>query len=309
MLMQTKLLQLRIKHLALLDKIATAGSLHGAASSMHLSQPALSNMLQEIEAIFGTQLFIRTQKGLVANNVGEALIWRARLILNELTHANNEVAEILNGKIEIILGVTPMMMLEIIPRSLAVINDTIPNLKIVFIERNVPTLLNELALGKIDIVLSSLPHDASIVHEKEVFEYIHLFEEKLCVLARKEHMLASKKQVSWTDLTNAQWVLPVDSSLTRHNFCRAFILRNLTPPEPKYISSSFHSNVRIIGHTDCLMVAPLSVGKHYALIGMVKMLNINFPKEETSISIIRKKNRLQTEAEKTIISIFSELLS
>lgn len=307
--MDTKFLQLRIKHLALLDAIATSGSLHAAAKVLHLTQPALTNMLQEVESIFGAQLFVRNKKGLTANSVGSALIWRARLILNELSRAGGEVTEILNGRREITIGLTPMMMLEVVPKALGAINNSMPNLRIVFVERNVPTLLDELAQGKIDIVLGSLPYDASVVHEKAAFEYIRLFEEKLCVMARDGHALAQKKRVNWTDLTEAAWVLPTDGSLTRRNFNKGFIQHDISPPEPKYVSSSFHSNVRIISHTDCLMVAPLSVGKHYTSIGLVKVLNISFPKADNPISIILKKTRIRTETENKIISIFLEYFS
>lgn len=191
--MRAKLQQLRIKHLTLLDGIGSLGSLHAVASAMHMTQPALTNMLQEIEAIFGAPLFVRSKRGLTANSVGTALIWRARLILNELARADSEVTEILGGRIEITMGVTPMMMLEIIPSALAEIEKAMPKLRLTFVERNVPTLLSELAQGKIDIVLSSVPHDDSAIHEKEAFEYLYLFDEELCVMVRNGHELASKK--------------------------------------------------------------------------------------------------------------------
>lgn len=299
---------MRIKHLALLDAIATSGSLHGAAKVMHLTQPALTSMLHEIESIFGTPLFVRTKKGLAANTVGTTLIGRARLILNELTRADNEVVQILNGKIEFTMGVTPMMMLEIVPRALHSINLIMPNLKLVFVERNVPILLEELAQGKIDMVLASFPFDSSYGHETDAFEYIRLFEEKLCVLVRHGHPLIAKKRVTWSDIAKAQWVLPVQSTLTWRNFSRAFIQRSMTPPEAKYVSSSFHSNIRLIAHTDCLMVAPLSVGKHYSGIGLVEVLDLPFPKAPNPVSIILKKNRVQNEPEKKIISIFLKQL-
>ncbi len=301
--MRTKLQQLRIKHLTLLDGIGSLGSLHAVAAAMHMTQPALTNMLQEIEAIFGTPLFVRSKRGLAANSVGTALIWRARLILNELARADSEVTEILGGRIEITMGVTPMMMLEIIPSALAEIEKAMPNLRLTFVERNVPTLLGELAQGKIDIVLSSVPHDDSATHEKEAFEYLYLFDEELCVMVRNEHELASKKTIDWNELATAQWVLPVEGSLTRRSFSMAFIQRNLTPPEPKYTSSSFHSNARIVARTDCLMVAPSTVGRHYASIGLVKMLDLDFSKRNNPIAFILRKNRVRTEAEDKIISI------
>ena len=53
---------LRIRHLKLLEEAVALGSLHKAAAALHVSQPAASAMLQEIEGAFST-ISVRDAKG------------------------------------------------------------------------------------------------------------------------------------------------------------------------------------------------------------------------------------------------------
>ncbi|TAM53956.1 MAG: LysR family transcriptional regulator, partial [Burkholderiaceae bacterium] len=52
--------RLRLRHLELLVALAEAGTMRGAAERLHLSQPAISKMLNEIESGFGVRLFDRS---------------------------------------------------------------------------------------------------------------------------------------------------------------------------------------------------------------------------------------------------------
>ncbi len=56
------LTQLRIRHFKLIESLVSVGSLHKAARALHLSQPAASAMLKEVEEALGATLFERTRK-------------------------------------------------------------------------------------------------------------------------------------------------------------------------------------------------------------------------------------------------------
>src|SRR5438067_968757 len=76
--------QLRIRHLRLVETLVSAGSLHKAATELHLSQPAASAMLQEVEGALGAKLFDRTHKGVTLTARGTTALARLRAVLVEL---------------------------------------------------------------------------------------------------------------------------------------------------------------------------------------------------------------------------------
>ena len=54
--------------------LAEEKNMRKAAERLFLTQPALSQRLQSIEKEWGTQLFLRSQRGLTATPVGELVI-------------------------------------------------------------------------------------------------------------------------------------------------------------------------------------------------------------------------------------------
>lgn len=73
----------------ILKVLAEEGNMRKAAERLFLSQPALSQRLQSIEKDWGTQLFLRSQKGLTPTPAGELVIQHA----NEMIVRREEVYE------------------------------------------------------------------------------------------------------------------------------------------------------------------------------------------------------------------------
>lgn len=51
--------------------VTEAGTVRGAAFCLHVSQPAVSRALQELETVLSLKLFERASRGMVATPVGE----------------------------------------------------------------------------------------------------------------------------------------------------------------------------------------------------------------------------------------------
>ncbi len=61
--------------------LAEHGSFVRAAAALHISQPALSRSIQNLERRFGSELFLRTATGVVPTDLGRIYIERARELL------------------------------------------------------------------------------------------------------------------------------------------------------------------------------------------------------------------------------------
>ena len=75
---------LEARHLRLIVAIADGGSMMAAARLLHVTQPALSRQLSELERRLGTPLFTRLHNRLQITDAGEQLLAGARRILAEL---------------------------------------------------------------------------------------------------------------------------------------------------------------------------------------------------------------------------------
>lgn len=86
-------LEMNMRQLRALVAVAQGGSVHKAASILHVTQPAVTRAIHEFEQSLGLELFERTAKGMVATAVGAILVDRTQRALAQLTHAEQELAE------------------------------------------------------------------------------------------------------------------------------------------------------------------------------------------------------------------------
>lgn len=84
-------LRLEIRDLRLVVAVAADGSLTRAGDSLHVSQPALSRHLRQLEARVGAPLFLRTGVRMVPTPTGELLLRHASSVLDRMAAAEQEL--------------------------------------------------------------------------------------------------------------------------------------------------------------------------------------------------------------------------
>jgi len=71
--------------------IADCGSIRSAAESLHLTQPAITKAIRDLEAELGLMLLVRGARGVTLTAEGRVLLARARMIGRELERAEEEL--------------------------------------------------------------------------------------------------------------------------------------------------------------------------------------------------------------------------
>lgn len=98
-------------------RVYEAGSFSKAAHHLRLGQPAVSKIIAQLESHLGTQLLLRSTRGLAPTEAGEKFYLNARATLEKLQEAEHSVKAISNeisGKLKIAAAVT-FSRLHIIP--------------------------------------------------------------------------------------------------------------------------------------------------------------------------------------------------
>lgn len=223
--------RLRLRHLELLVALAEAGTLRGAAARLHLSQPALSKMLSEIEAGFGGRLFERRPQGVAANALGKAVTYRARVILGELARGRDDVDALRTGA-EGVLRLGAPSVTAVVPRAIAQLRLRVPGARIQIREGRVADLIRRLLDGELDCVLGAITSESLTSDLPRLLRTEISLEDELCVLCAAEHPLARSRRLRWADLHSACWVAPPKDTVVRQAFMTAFLNEGLAPPEP-----------------------------------------------------------------------------
>lgn len=223
--------KLRLRHLELLAALADADTMRGAAARLHLSQPAISKMLGEVEACFGVRLFERSHTGLQANALGEAAVFRARAVLNELARATEEVQAMQSGA-SAVLRVGAPSVTATVPAAIGRLRLRMPAAAVQIREGRVHELIQRLLAGELDCVFGALTPELLAGETVHLLEPVLMLEDELCVLGSTSGTAYRGRALRWAQLAAAPWVVPPKDTLVRQAFMTAFLNGGAAPPVP-----------------------------------------------------------------------------
>ena len=137
--------------------LAEAGSFGAAAARVHVSQPALSLQIKELESQLGTRLVDRLPREVRLTRAGQEVLTRARRILSEVGDLEQAVrwSEGLAGRLT--LGVIPTVAPYLLPLALTRLRARDLTLDIRVREARTDTLVEAVQRGRLDAAVVALP--------------------------------------------------------------------------------------------------------------------------------------------------------
>lgn len=238
------LARVRFKHLQLLVVLQEARSLRAAAQVLHLTQPALSKALREIETAFGTTLFTRNARGLEPTEQGKIAIRGAAMLIQELTHLGQETSR--QPAVTLLrIGAPPFVALGFLPDVLTQLCVIAPHVRVQLQEERVPLLVEHLLEGRLDALISSYPTELPEATGQPL-RYEKLFDTDFTVIAPSDHPAAQQKTNSWAELATHRWILPTHSSMLRRMMEDVFRREGVIAPVPVIESTSPFTNLQLV---------------------------------------------------------------
>ena len=279
--------RLRIRHLVLLHELGRVGNLHRAAEAMHLSQPALSKLLGEAEALAGQPLFERSHHGVAPTALGLLMIDRARLLLNELAATHAELAAAANGATgKVRAGIFPVVAHLLVPLAVQGLQESHPALRIELSEGLEKQLLPALRAGELDCVVGRLGVEGADADlQCEI-----LYDEATAVVCGPAHPLASRSRLSGAALDNCRWVLPSRNAALYSMVAAAVSARGAGFPQVAIESSAILTIVSLLQRTSLLSAIPLRVARSLAANGQLAILPLALQARLHPVGIMTRRD-------------------
>jgi DNA-binding transcriptional LysR family regulator len=224
--------RLRLRHLELLGHLSEVLTVHAAAKRMHLTQPAVSRMIREVEEIFGGPLFERTARGISANHVGLALMRRSGMLVAELGAAQQEAA-LLRAGASGLLRIGTFSGSTTLPHGIVMLRQRMPGVVVQVREAQVDQLIEDLLQGEIDCIVGALAPDELNNERLDRLQVETLADDYMRVVAARTNPLARRRKIRWEHLADQQWILPPRGSLLRRAVIAACIDAGVPPPQPR----------------------------------------------------------------------------
>jgi len=193
---------MKLQQLRVLLAVAQHGSIHEAARSLHISQPALSKGIAELERELGVTLLSRSVRGVSLTSYGMALVKRAAVVEQELRHALEDI-ESIRGHAEgqLNIGFTAVASSGPLPAALAAFRQRFPNVGLRGFELRPQQILEGLREGRLDVGLISSNSGPGGGN----FQWEPLFSVGLSLAVRAGHPLRRVRRLR--PLLDADWLV------------------------------------------------------------------------------------------------------
>lgn len=192
-----------LRHLRHFEATAEELSFSRAAETLHITQPALSESIRELEAELGAELFIRSTRHVSLTWPGKILLDEARRILritDQAVRLTRDAAVGDAGRLRV--GVMEDRQPGIVSKALARARHLLPELRLIVYVLPTAVQLRALAANHIDFALLIGP----VTAEGITVEF--LWSELLVAALPRDHALAGRASISFSELRNEVLILP-----------------------------------------------------------------------------------------------------
>lgn len=242
------------RHLEQIAAILEFGTLDETARQLGTSQPALSRMINLVEARVGAKLFERNSKPLVPTEIGKSFAKHGRSI-TAIRNRAFEDAEMDKGGMtgELKIGAPPFLCERLVRDVIFVFLKERPDASLKLDAEYFPELERRLRANQLDIAICPL---RPLTSSKNDLIVEPLFEDSLVIVAARHHKLSKVAHISVQDLEAATWI-----SHSEHSMLRADMAAALTSIGVKKLNIAFQSGsagaiFEMLRNTDFLTVLP-----------------------------------------------------
>ncbi|MES2013334.1 MAG: LysR family transcriptional regulator [Pseudomonadota bacterium] len=203
-----------------------------AAEELHITAPAVSLQIKEMEEDMGVSLFRRENRKVELTSAGEYFLLYARRVSSTLNEANTMMERLRGTQIKMLkIGVVSTAK-YFLPRMLVEFKKDYPNLQIAIEVRNRQQLVELLRDGDIDIAIMGQPPKEIDTRAEAFADHPHVF------VANPSNPLVGKLDLMPEVLNEFQFISREIGSGTRSIMERYFAEYGLSPIVSMEISSN-----------------------------------------------------------------------
>ncbi len=264
--------RLKIRQLVFFEAVCDAGSMLKAGEFLNITQPTLSKTIKELEAMFGTTLFERTNRGIELTIYGSCLRKHSKRLLSHLRFMSDDLNALKQADSgHVVIGTLISASAKLLPKAVALLKQESPGILITIKEGTNEVLMPALANGELDIVLGRIPSPQNY----QGINHVVLYNESISAVVGIQHPLAEASQLQLKDLIDYPWILPVLESPVRSTVEQLFRTSGLATPDNIVESLSILSNISMLMGTQMIAMMPKAAASHYEQAGLLKTLSLN----------------------------------
>lgn len=175
--------------------VAETGTFTKAAARLRIAQPALSQLVRELERELAIRLFDRTTRRVELTGGGREFRNAALKLTHDLDLAvagAKNLAARKRGRI--VVAAPPFLAMTVLPNAIAELRSGHPGLQVSILDANTQTILEAVRSGTADYGFGTFPMSEGDLERKK------LTRDSLILFCPQDHRFAGRRKMRWSEL-------------------------------------------------------------------------------------------------------------
>jgi LysR family transcriptional regulator, pca operon transcriptional activator len=248
----------RLRQLTYFVEAARSGSLLRASERLNVSQPAITNGLRDLERNLGAKLLQRNRNGVELTGYGKVFIHHAINVLSEINAGISHLQAVLKAERgQVTFGAPPIISFRLVP----------------------------LALAELDFVIAGI----GTPEQMAGIQYEVLFQERLCLTARRDHPLAGRRRITPKELHGYPWFILHPYRDFRDQVENLFQAAALEFPR-NFIEAGHNIAADYLRQSDAVAILPYNLVADSVEAGSLIELPTDLPLPSYPVGILRRED-------------------
>lgn len=195
-------------------EVAETGSITKASINLHISQPAVTKHIKNLEFELGGSLFIRTNTGMVLNNQGNELYIYIKQAITLIEAGENKFKNLEDLEKGIIrIGISTTLTRKFLFEYIKKFHKLYPNILVEIDTDPTLELIKKMKQGKLDFIIAKIIKK----NDKEI-EYELLGEMHDAFVVNEDYKELINKKIDVKDIINYPLLIQAEPSNSRYSF-------------------------------------------------------------------------------------------
>ena len=284
-----------VRPLRYLKAVADHGSFTRAAAALHVSQPALSQQIRELEERMGVQLLDRSGRTVRPTDVGEAYLRHVRRALDELEvggRAIRDVQDLSSGTLR--LGFTPSFAIYLLGPLIRRYRDRFPGIVLTITEMAQEEM--ELALGADALDLGLAFSDVLA----DDVEWLQLHTERLSLIVGQEHPAANGDREMDAAALAAEPLALLGPTFATRGVVDRYLRRNGVHPHVVVEANSIAAIVEIVRLAGLATILPEPVAQEQrglCIVGLTPAI------DSRRVALLQRRSGYRSAASRAFVAV------
>jgi LysR family transcriptional regulator, cyn operon transcriptional activator len=283
-----------LRHLRYLRAVADHGSFTRAAQDLHISQPTLSQQIQQLERAIGARLLDRSGRSVRLTDAGHAYLAHARRALRELAageRAVNDVTDLSRGHLR--LAVTPTFTAYLVGLLMTELHERHPGITTTVTETSQDSIETALLADELDIGIAfDRPHLPAVTAAP-------LFAETLAVVVGATN--STEPLTAQTIGQHPLALLTADFATRSH--IDAYFAEHRVEPRIAMETDSIQALIEIVRHTPLATVLPAAIAHQHP---HLRPVALDPPFRTRTVTLLSREGAYQTAVHRAFTDLTLE---